>query len=1172
MASLSPTKAVEDPSAPSVPAQNVHTAVNDPIPESKLSTPATLGDNKVDSQLSAHDSEQTQPSTEVAISLQAQAQIPVDQNQSTDLQIPSIVASNSTIQPMNKSDVHANMDSSFNQNSVNTISPMSASETKTSLEPTSADLDKSLPQSQTTSASPISTPANKLHTKNVAQFVNTDVHQKPDNIQEGQLASNLTSEPAKDLTEASAEIPPKELKTEAHEHVAKEAVAEQAKGEAVIDNVKVEAVTEHAKAVPVAEIAKEASAEASAKQPVANVTPKAEPNSMSLPVASTAPASQPVAVKKLEQQMLPANISHPSMKAGEEKAMHAPPQQTVTEPGSGKMEDSTQNQGNVSLEQQEPQPAAEVQLPVVPQGAYPANNDPRAAKKQKLQDGTSAETAHAGYTSPQNSPQGPNKAINANVINARKHTRVLPKTVRNRPDNARVFIGNLASEYTTKDEIIEVFSKYGELIEEPVLRRSFGFVQYNCAESARKAVDFEQGRVIGGISIDLSIADNREVKKGTHIANNTPFTHPVPKNMRQGRRDRDLPMSADRSRKRRRSLSPASAAKKGGVHPPQFRRQRPEPKNGIYLRILCMSPTAQEYARQCEATFRSMTRLPADILHIVAPTLGEALGRAMRDVIPYVMVVASKDVEAGTCTIRTLEKTGYEKSGRGNGVISVREAVEVCLIERGLLHPEMGGHQPPPGMGRNGPPLVPNLNQQHHMNSNGGNQWGGMPMNNGGMHRTKPGWMTEARPPHPANSHMNPRANHGGNPQQNHMGSMTGHGNYGGYNSGYNAGMNTGHRGQYGNQMPGSGMGAGQNEYGRGMGSGHPPYNYNQNGMNGNQMPGGEYMRGTGGNNLNMARGTNGHGGYMQGGQGRGNAYGGSRNGREGEYEPAPVMGANDRAMQSGYGNQGWENGDMRGNEMYAGRSQPAITRDRNGGFQTVGGRQAYPGGGNGNYGYERSQSGMQGNQYGGMGGTNYDGQGAHGGYGRGGDGNGQGMYGNAMQGNGGSGGVPAVMPGMGMNETQGRGMGGQQQNTNMARNGGGGMGGYRGMYGGQMGMGGGNAPMYGNGGMNEGGWNNMGGRMNAGTGNYPQMGDGRGGRGPGEGSESGGGVDIGKLTSLINAFQQRSEQQGDKRGGGYVGGFHEQRPGGMGRGSHGGHNGHNGHSGHNGHNGHNYY
>jgi hypothetical protein len=64
-------------------------------------------------------------------------------------------------------------------------------------------------------------------------------------------------------------------------------------------------------------------------------------------------------------------------------------------------------------------------------------------------------------------------------------------------------MGNLATEKTSVAEIKEIFSKYGTIMEDPTLRRSFGFVQYDNALSAATAISCEQGRVIGGLKICL---------------------------------------------------------------------------------------------------------------------------------------------------------------------------------------------------------------------------------------------------------------------------------------------------------------------------------------------------------------------------------------------------------------------------------------------------------------------------------------------------------------------------------------------------------------------------------------------------------------------------------------------------------------------------------------------
>ena len=66
--------------------------------------------------------------------------------------------------------------------------------------------------------------------------------------------------------------------------------------------------------------------------------------------------------------------------------------------------------------------------------------------------------------------------------------------------NSRIFIGNLASEKTSTEQLRKIFSKYGEIVE-IVLRRSFGFVQYSKSVAAQKAIQNENGREIGGLKV-----------------------------------------------------------------------------------------------------------------------------------------------------------------------------------------------------------------------------------------------------------------------------------------------------------------------------------------------------------------------------------------------------------------------------------------------------------------------------------------------------------------------------------------------------------------------------------------------------------------------------------------------------------------------------------------------
>jgi RNA recognition motif-containing protein len=72
-----------------------------------------------------------------------------------------------------------------------------------------------------------------------------------------------------------------------------------------------------------------------------------------------------------------------------------------------------------------------------------------------------------------------------------------------RPPQSRLFVGNLASERTSARELYDIFSKYGNIIEDIVIRRSFGFVQYDNPKSAAEAIKHENGRMIGGMRIGI---------------------------------------------------------------------------------------------------------------------------------------------------------------------------------------------------------------------------------------------------------------------------------------------------------------------------------------------------------------------------------------------------------------------------------------------------------------------------------------------------------------------------------------------------------------------------------------------------------------------------------------------------------------------------------------------
>ncbi len=120
-----------------------------------------------------------------------------------------------------------------------------------------------------------------------------------------------------------------------------------------------------------------------------------------------------------------------------------------------------------------------------------------------------------------------------------------PNTTVQAPPNSRIFVGNLASERTSEGDLRRIFGGYGEILE-VVVRRSFGFVQFSSPPAAVAAIAGEQRRDIGGMAIDLSIADNRGARSKEERQSGR---REEPRSRR--RRSPSPPRRDDRSRDRR---------------------------------------------------------------------------------------------------------------------------------------------------------------------------------------------------------------------------------------------------------------------------------------------------------------------------------------------------------------------------------------------------------------------------------------------------------------------------------------------------------------------------------------------------------------------------------------------------------------------------------------------
>lgn len=130
-------------------------------------------------------------------------------------------------------------------------------------------------------------------------------------------------------------------------------------------------------------------------------------------------------------------------------------------------------------------------------------------------------------------------------------------------------------------------------------RRSFGFVQYSSQAAAAEAIRCEQGKILGGRRVDLSFADNRDPRRSNDGGRHGRRDDERDSRGREDRHRRDGGYDNDR-RKRRRSVSPRAR----GFGNESGRKRRPDPVNGVKVRILVMGSHARDYASQCEYIIR----------------------------------------------------------------------------------------------------------------------------------------------------------------------------------------------------------------------------------------------------------------------------------------------------------------------------------------------------------------------------------------------------------------------------------------------------------------------------------------------------------------------------------------------------------------------------------------
>ncbi|XP_010121021.1 PREDICTED: nuclear receptor coactivator 5 [Chlamydotis macqueenii] len=78
----------------------------------------------------------------------------------------------------------------------------------------------------------------------------------------------------------------------------------------------------------------------------------------------------------------------------------------------------------------------------------------------------------------------------------------------------RLFVGNLPTDHMTREEMEEIFSKYGK-IRALSMYHGYGFVQYDRLEDVQAALDGEKGRLYKGYRLDIKAAERRSMNKAS---------------------------------------------------------------------------------------------------------------------------------------------------------------------------------------------------------------------------------------------------------------------------------------------------------------------------------------------------------------------------------------------------------------------------------------------------------------------------------------------------------------------------------------------------------------------------------------------------------------------------------------------------------------------------------
>jgi len=319
----------------------------------------------------------------------------------------------------------------------------------------------------------------------------------------------------------------------------------------------------------------------------------------------------------------------------------------------------------------------------------------------------------------------------------------------NRPvvsNTSRLFLGNLVTEATNREELSHIFSKYGKVLDVR-LHRSFGFIQFDTPSAVTSAVQGERGLLIGGKRVDPSPATgsgngNRDRDRGRDGYRRDDRRDDRRDRGRDDRRmddrgrgygyGRDRSPGRDREwdrrdrdydRERRYDAPPPSGSY--NRDPPRFddRRARvpgqppPAPKDGLVIKVLLLGGGQRRFA-EFVATQVERTFVPYRLEMLDGRNLGQALRDAEENMSRYAVVVGREGESKEMVSLKMLID---KDDGRGGKCptfqVGMEEMIDrIVQSERrlgfssaGIPPPTPVGNEPDPQWSSypTAPPAVP---------------------------------------------------------------------------------------------------------------------------------------------------------------------------------------------------------------------------------------------------------------------------------------------------------------------------------------------------------------------------------------------------------------------------------------------------------------------------------